>query len=305
MAKSLAERVQGLFDGTVRLAEPLSPLVSVRAGGAAEIFVKPKRAESLLPLLSWCRDEGVPLSILGGGANTLVGDRGVLGVTVQLPADLFVPEVSATAGGERLITLCAGAAITRLIQLMRAQKVVGAEFLAGIPGTLGGAVAMNAGTKNGECMSVVEEIELATPDGLAWVPRSALAVQYRHTSLPPLSIVTRVRFRLRPGDVLASEEAMKKDLGYRKSTQPLSQPNFGSVFKNPPGDHAGRLIEATGLKGQRIGDAEISTKHANWIVNLGGAKARDVAGLIRLAQVRVLAELGVELEPEVKRMGEF
>jgi UDP-N-acetylmuramate dehydrogenase len=255
-------------------------------------------------MLSRARAEGVPVHVLGGGANTLVGDLGIPGITLKLPPDLFPEEIAEYDRGGT-VTLGAGAAIVRLINAMRSRRWVGAEFLAGIPGTIGGAVAMNAGTKNGECERVLEAVELATPEGVGWVPRSALTIRYRYTELPPGAVVTRARFRLRSGDLGASQEAMEADLGYRKRTQPLSQPNCGSVFTNPPGDHAGRLIDSVGLKGTILGGAQISSQHANWIVNLGSATAADVAGLIELALRRVHEATGIVLVPEVKRVGVF
>jgi UDP-N-acetylmuramate dehydrogenase len=283
---------------------PLAPWCSVRVGGSAELFVRPKAPQVIVDVLRVTTDRGLPFTVLGGGANTLVGDGGVPGVTLKLPGDLCPEEVRADEGGA-WVTLPAGASIARLIQRMRSGGWVGAEFLAGIPGTLGGAVTMNAGTKMGECMSVVDAVELATADGIGWLPRRALAVEYRHTALPALSVVTRVRFRLPLGDVARSEAAMEADLAYRKRTQPLSQPNFGSVFKNPPGEHAGRLIEQVGLKGHVVGGAQISALHANWIVNLGAATAMDVVALMGLAQTRVKEATGFSLEPEVKRVGRF
>jgi UDP-N-acetylmuramate dehydrogenase len=288
----------------VKAGEPLAPLTSVRVGGPAEALVRPRGPEALVALLKLAREEGAPVTIIGGGANTLVGDGGIKGITLRLPGDLF-PEVAEVGAEEGRLTLGAGAAIVRLINLMRANGLVGAEFLAGIPGTLGGAVSMNAGTKNGECFRVVEAVEVATVDGVGWLTKGQIPHAYRHSELPPGSVVTRVRFHLPKGDLVASKQAMDKDLAYRKSTQPLSQPNFGSVFTNPPGDYAGRLIELVHLKGHTLGRAQVSTLHANWIVNLGGATARDVLGLITLMQERVRAETGVELKPEVKRVGEF
>jgi UDP-N-acetylmuramate dehydrogenase len=152
-------------------------------------------------------------------------------------------------------------------------------------------------------MSVVEAVELATPDGLGWV--TGLTWRYRHTDLPAGSVVTRIRFALRTGDLDESAQKMEADLAYRKRTQPLTQPSFGSVFTNPSGHFAGSLIEKANLKGHRIGNAQFSTLHANWIVNLGGATAGDVTGLMAEAQRRVLAETGVTLTPEVKRIGRF
>jgi UDP-N-acetylmuramate dehydrogenase len=301
---ALAERVARLSGCEVKPGEPLAPLTSVRVGGAAEALVRPRSPDALVALLKLAREEGVPVSILGGGANTLVGDGGVPGFTLKLPSDLF-PEVADVGPEEGRLTLGAGAAIVRLINLMRGNALVGAEFLAGIPGTLGGAVAMNAGTKNGEAFRAIEAVEVATADGVGWLEKARIPHAYRHSELPPGSVVTRVRFLLRKGDVLASKVAMDADLGYRKRTQPLSQPNFGSVFTNPPGDHAGRLIEVVGLKGHTLGRAQVSTLHANWIVNLGGATARDVLGLVTLMQQRVREETGVDMKPEVKRVGEF
>jgi UDP-N-acetylmuramate dehydrogenase len=298
----------GLVIGLAADASPgesLAPWTSLRVGGPAELLVRPRTGDALVSVLSRARGEGLPVHVLGGGANTLVGDLGIRGITLKLPPDLFPEEVQPLASGGGLVTLGAGTAIVRLPNVMRARGWVGAEFLAGIPGTIGGAVAMNAGTKNGECERVLDAVELATPDGIGWVPRSALTLRYRFTELPAGAIVTRARFRLPDGDLEASRAAMEADLAYRKRTQPLSQPNCGSVFTNPSGDHAGRLIDSVGLKGAKLGAAQISTLHANWIVNLGGARAADVLGLIERAQARVREETGIVLVPEVKRVGVF
>jgi UDP-N-acetylmuramate dehydrogenase len=304
LSSSLPERVGRLPGCDVTAGAPLAPLTSVRVGGPAEALVRPRSPEALVALLRLVREEGVPLTVLGGGANTLVGDGGIPGVTVKLPGDLFA-EVAEVGAEEGRLTLGAGAAIVRLCNVMRSQGLVGAEFLAGIPGTLGGAVTMNAGTKNGECFRVVEAVELATAEGLGWLSRADIPHGYRHTELPRGAVVTRVRFHLRKGDLEVSKKVMDEDLAYRKRSQPLSQPNFGSVFANPPGDHAGRLIESVNLKGQVIGRAQVSPLHANWIVNLGGATAHDVSSLLTLMQERVRQERGVVLQPEVKRVGVF
>jgi UDP-N-acetylmuramate dehydrogenase len=300
LGSPLDKVLEGLPVASVVRDAPLAPWCTVRVGGNADALVRPPSPEALVQVLARARAEGVPVALLGGGANTVVGDLGVRGVTLRLPADLAPERIE----GPRL-TLCAGSAIARVVTVMKQQQLVGAEFVAGIPGTLGGAVAMNAGTKNGECFRAIEAVEVATVDGVGWLAKAEIPHAYRHSELPPGSVVTRVRFRLLKGDLAASKQAMDKDLAYRKSTQPLSQPNFGSVFTNPPGDYAGRLIERVSLKGHTLGRAQVSTLHANWIVNLGGATARDVLGLITLMQERVRAETGVELKPEVKRVGEF
>ncbi len=298
------KRLSHVWDAETFADEPLAPKTSVRVGGNAELYVRPRSIDGLLEVLKTARAENLPLTLLGGGANTLVGDGGVRGITLKLPAD-FLPEEVRLSSSEGRLTIGAGAAIARLIQLAKLKGLVGAEFLAGIPGTIGGAAAMNAGTKMGECMSVVEAREIATPDGIGWTERSALLCRYRQTTLPEGGVVTRVRFLLPEGDLIKSTAQMDADLSYRKRTQPLSLPNFGSVFQNPPGDFAGRLIEAAGLKSFTIGRAQISAVHANWIVNLGGCTARDILSLMELASARVRDLTGIELRPEVKRVGVF
>ena len=171
------------LEGDIRLQEPLAQWTSIRVGGPAEILYRPLKLEQLVHALKIARQDGVPIVVLGGGANTLVGDEGVPGLTIKLPPDLF-PEEIIRQGDEATLSLGAGAAIVRLVNQMKAHRLVGAEFLAGIPGTLGGAVSMNAGTKHGECMSVVSAVEVVTAEGIGWVARERLGVRYRRTDLP-------------------------------------------------------------------------------------------------------------------------
>jgi UDP-N-acetylmuramate dehydrogenase len=292
----LARRVRG----ECRPDEPLAPRTSIKVGGPADLLVRPADPDDLAVLLAAVRSLGVPLSVLGGGANTLVADAGVRGVVVRLPAD-FGEE---RADGNRLL-LSAGAPIGRLAARGHALGLVGAEFSAGIPGTLGGATAMNAGTRLGEMKQLLTRVELATANGLGLVPAAALQLAYRHSQLPPGAVVTRVELELHPGDVGASQATMEADLAHRRRTQPLHQPSFGSTFWNPPGRFAGQLVEAVGLKGYRLGGAAFSERHANFIVNLGAATAHQVLALVRLAQARVEERFGVRLETEVKLLGQF
>jgi UDP-N-acetylmuramate dehydrogenase len=279
---------------------PLANRTAVRVGGPADLLVRPADPDALTALLRAARELAVPLTILGGGANTLVADRGVRGVVVRLPPQL-APE---SAAGERLL-LCAGAPTTRLWVRAHEAGLVGIEFVAGIPGTLGGATAMNAGTRIGEMKDVVSRVELATADGTGFVPAGELAFGYRTSRIPAGAVVTRIEFALRPGDVAASERTMQEDRERRRRTQPYDRPSFGSTFTNPPGDYAGRLIEAVGLKGHRVGNAMWSDVHANFVVNLGGARASDVLALVNLARARVKERFGIVLETEVKLVGEF
>jgi UDP-N-acetylmuramate dehydrogenase len=293
---AIEEQVRGAL---VRDA-PLAPRTAIRVGGPADLLVRPATPDDLVRALARARELGVPVFPLGGGANLLVADRGVRGVVLKLPQDLS-PE---TAANDRLV-LCAGAPAARLVA--RAQKLglVGCEFAAGIPGTLGGLVAMNAGTRVGEMKDVVARVELATADGLGWLDAAALRFAYRHAELPGGAVVTRLEVALREGDVAAAAAVMQADVERRRATQPLTQPTFGSTFRNPPGRHAGQLIEAVGLKGHREGAAQWSPVHANFVVNLGGATARDVLALVNLARARVRDAFGILLEPEVRLAGEF
>jgi UDP-N-acetylmuramate dehydrogenase len=280
--------------------EPLAPRTTIRVGGPADLLVRPADPDDLSTLLRAVRELGVPLTILGGGANTLVADRGVRGVVLRLPPDL---------GEERaegdLLLLPAGAPIARLMARAHARGLTGAEFTAGIPGTLGGATAMNAGTRAGELGDVLTRVELASAEGIGFVPASALGLGYRTSRLPAGAVVTRLECRLRPGDVALSRAAMEADVARRRRTQPLTEPTFGSTFANPPGRFAGQLIEAVGLKGHRVGNAMWSDVHANFLVNRGGATARDVLSLIGLARRLVLERFEVTLTPEVRLVGEF
>ncbi len=279
---------------------PLAPRTTVRVGGPADLLVRPADPDALSALLRAVRELGVPLSILGGGANTLVADAGVRGVVVRLPPGL-APEEGA---GTRLV-LGAGQPTSRLWIRGHALGLVGMEFVAGIPGTLGGAVAMNAGTRIGEMKDLVSRVELATANGAGFVPARELGFAYRTCRLPRGAVVTRVELVLREGDVDASERIMQEDRERRRRTQPLDKPTFGSTFRNPPGEFAGRLIEAVGLKGHRVGNATWSDVHANFVSNLGGATAHDVLALLNLARSRVKEAFGIVLEAEVRLLGEF
>jgi UDP-N-acetylmuramate dehydrogenase len=292
--------IESTVRGEILRDAPLATRTAVRVGGPADLLVRPADPDALATLLRAVRRLGVPLAVLGGGANLLVSDAGVRGVVLKLPQDL-APELES---GETL-TLNAGAPNPRLPARAHARGLVGMEFIAGIPGTLGGAVAMNAGTRIGEMKDVVSRVELAAAEGAGFVPASHLAFGYRSARIPAGAVVTRVEFRLRRGDVAASAAARKSDRDRRASTQPLDRPTFGSTFTNPPGDFAGRLIEAVGLKGHRIGNAAWSEVHANFVVNLGGATAADVVALMRLARSRVRERLGIVLETEVRLVGEF
>jgi len=293
-----------LGEGELLPNAPMSSRCTIRAGGQAAALCKPRSKESLVAVLRFLHKEGVDFFTLGKGANLLVGDKGYDGVVLSL-GDMPVEEKVQLFENRGELTLSAGQSISRLLSVGFSHGLVGAEFLSGIPGTLGGACAMNAGTPAGECMSLVLAVELATAEGVGWVEARHIGHVYRHTQLPPGSVVVGLCCALPKGDTALSKEALRKDLLRRKEAQPLELPSFGSAFKNPEGKYAGQLIESVGLKGEICGGAQISTKHANWIVNLGGATARDIFTLMEMATARVQTQHGIGLVPEVKLMGVF
>jgi UDP-N-acetylmuramate dehydrogenase len=293
---ALAARVRG---ETLRDV-PLAARTSLRVGGPADLLVRPADAGDLVDCLRAARELGVAVHVLGGGANTLVADRGIRGVVIRLPPDL---------GGETIevprLVLPASTPTARVVQRAHALGLVGGEFLRGIPGTLGGALAMNAGTRAGEMRDVVTHVELASADGPRELPAKDLGFAYRTCVLPAGAVVTRVGLLLRAGDVAQAAREMDEEWRRRAASQPLDLPSFGSTFRNPPNDFAGRLLEAAGLKGERIGGAEVSPRHANFVVNVGGATARDVLLLMQRMRARVRERFEITLETEVRLVGDF
>jgi UDP-N-acetylmuramate dehydrogenase len=239
--------------------------------------------------------------VLGNGSNALIHDEGIRGVVLKLVgnlADLGVDGTSAWAGGGLLLTV--------LLSRLDKRGLAGAEPFAGVPGTVGGAVVMNAGTRLGEAADLVESAELVLPGGdLVTLQAADLAFSYRHARIPSGAVVARARLRLVETDLEARLAQRQDFLKLRKATQPLDLPSCGSTFTNPPGDHAARLIQAAGLKGLRHGGASISTVHANFIVNHGEATAEDIRTLIATARCTVRDRFDVWLTPEVRLLGDW
>lgn len=274
----------------------LDRLVYWRVGGPAERLLDISTVAQLQGVMAL----GEPVTVLGRGSNALVHDDGVPGLTLRLGGELC--ELNLISADRAWVG--AGLGLTVLINRLDKLGLAGAEPFAGVPGTVGGAVVMNAGTTLGEAKDLVEAVEFVLPGGeLRQVPAEALAFAYRHAELPPGAILTRALLRLITEDVDARIAQRKALLERRKATQPLDLPSCGSTFTNPPGDFAGRLIEAAGLKGAQIGGAQVSPKHANFFVNTGDATAAQLAALIRLARREVLRQFGVLLTPEVRLIG--
>jgi UDP-N-acetylmuramate dehydrogenase len=295
-----AELEEALGDG-VRFEVPLARFTSLRVGGPADALAAPADRAELARLLGICARHRLPHLVLGAGFNTLALDAGVEGVVLQLGR---LRRLEERPGG--MLRAEAGVTHNQLTKLCIRGGFSGLEFGAGIPGTIGGWVAMNAGIPLREVQHVVREVEVMTPSGtgIRHLGRDSLRFVYRALrGLAPGSVILSALFAVSLSTPARVKAEVDRLLARRGATQPLDVPSCGSVFKNPPGDHAGRLIEAVGLKGLRVGGAQISTLHANFIVNLGGATAADVLALMREAQARVLAQTGRRLEPEVRVIG--
>ena len=283
------------------LDEPLADWTSLRVGGPADALVRIDRRDELAGVVALCRTHSVSVTILGGGFNALVRDGGLRGVVVRLAGLRTIRRE-----GDALVCAEAGVTHTQLTRYCAEQGRSGLEFAVGIPGTVGGWIAMNAGVHGREMKDVVTSVELFLPERGAIVTRAnaELGFRYRTATLPPGAVVTEATFGTTAGTPDEIRERQKQSMAQRRATQPVDQPSCGSVFVNPPGDYAGRLIEAAGLKGAREGAAMISPLHANFIVNTGGARAADVLRLIERVRTAVMAQFGVALETEVRIAGE-
>jgi UDP-N-acetylmuramate dehydrogenase len=286
---------------------PSAPFTTIGTGGEAALLVTLATRNALVEVLELVESSGCVWTCLGAGSNLLVADRGYPGVLIKLDEDFHyvegLPPHPVSAGSQVRITVGGGAYLTRLSAVAAEAGLSGLEAACGIPGSVGGGVAMNAGAHGWSLAEVVEEVQVASASGLVWMPADALEWGYRHCRLPKASIVTAVRLLLTPGDPEAILVHHRTLLRRRRTTQPRAVRTFGSVFKNPPGEAAGRLLEAAGLKGVRRGGAEVSNVHANFVVNLGDATTADVLVLMTLMRQGVQRASGISLEPEVRLLG--
>ncbi|MFH1347277.1 MAG: UDP-N-acetylmuramate dehydrogenase [Candidatus Margulisiibacteriota bacterium] len=279
--------------------EQLKKHTSFRIGGPADYFCVPKNIDELRQALEFAKEKGLKVAVLGAGTNLLVLEQGFPGLVIKLSGGLNSIKIK----NNRIIA-GAGVMLPRLIQALAQKGLGGLEFLVGIPGSVGGAVVMNAGAWGEEIAKYVESVKALDRSGKeTTLKKRKLKFSYRKSSLQGNHfIVTEVVLKLRKKKKKHIYKKLKEFLVNRRAGQPLGVPNCGSVFKNPKNDFAGRLIEAAGCKGMRIGDAQVSSKHANFILNLGDAKARDVLKLITAVQRKVKNEFKILLEPEVKIM---
>ena len=273
--------------------EPLAKKTWWRVGGPADAWIEADHAD-LAATLRVASAHGVPLFVLGNASNVLLADAGVRGIVVRLVGDL----AAAVREGD-VLTVGGGLKLVSLLKLAERERWPGVELFAGIPGTVGGAVTMNAGTKLGEVSDRLIDVDVLSADGNPHTLQAAdLHFGYRHAELPPGSVITAARLRF-SGTWEDTARHIADHLAWRAKTQPTDVPTCGSTFRNPPGDAAGRLIDTCGLKGFTVGRAQVSDKHANFVVNLGGATAADLRKLITPVRTRVGDQTGVGLEPEV------
>lgn len=301
----LVPEIQLISGLKLKIAEPLARYTSMKIGGPADYLIEVQSNPALAELLPVLRRHDVPFCLLGNGSNVLVSDRGVRGAVIRLTGEFKRLEWH-EKGDEILAKVGAALAVTQLVRAAAQRGYSGVEFAEGIPGSVGGALIMNAGAYGSEFEKVVDRVDGVTQDGRAiGFSRQEVHFSYRGTDLPQGMIVTGICLRLIKGQASDVSAKIRELVAKRKQSQPSGYPNSGSMFRNPPGDFAGRLIEAAGLKGKRIGRSEISRRHANFIINLGDGRAAEVRELMELAQREVRLRFGVELVPEVCLLGDW
>jgi UDP-N-acetylmuramate dehydrogenase len=290
----------------VRANEPLAPHTSWRVGGPADLWLEPADEGALSEMVLALSEAGVPWCVLGKGSNSLVSDAGVRGAVLNLEAGLGALTSQALADGTVRVVCGGGASVASLLRFAAERDLEGVEMLTGVPGSVGGAVRMNAGTHLGECRDSLLSARVMDQRGRVSTRSAAeLGFRYRGSNVGPQEIVVEATFSLEPappGQVAAVQREVKER---RRKSQPLTLPSGGSTFENPPGHKAWQLIDAAGLRGAVEGGAQISPLHPNFIVNLGGATARDIAALIRRAQQEVFRTAGVRLHTEVCWLGDW
>ncbi|MBW2568803.1 MAG: UDP-N-acetylmuramate dehydrogenase [Deltaproteobacteria bacterium] len=302
------------FNKNVKFNEPMDRHTSLRVGGPAQVFVAPESPEKLVELIKWCGQKKIPYTIFGNGTNLLVKDSGIRGVVIVLTKCLNKITQMGADNDRVIVTALSGARLQTLCRFAIENSLKGMNFALGIPGTVGGGISMNAGTACGTMESVLDSIEILLPTGKnKIISKNNLCFECRKLSwnmekedaYKDQSIILSGCFCLHHSDPQELKEEANKILKTRRKNQPKGLPNAGCFFKNPSsGKTAGKLIEMAGLKGKSIGGAKISSKHANFILNTGGASASDMLALMELVQEKVLKIFNIELETEIKIVGE-
>ena len=294
--------LQNVMGGSgIFMEEPMKKHTTFRVGGPADVLVQPDET-ALAAILALCRQYHVSYSFIGNGSNLLVGDKGIRGVVIEMTDPMGNIEVDGTK-----ITAQAGAMLSKIANTAASNGLGGMELAAGIPGSVGGAVVMNAGAYGGEMKDIIEKVYVLDENGAQLeLDRDALDLGYRHSCIPEKKyIVTKVVLELVPRNEAEIRSEMKELNEKRAEKQPLQYPSAGSTFKRPEGYFAGKLIMDAGLRGYQVGGAQVSEKHCGFVINKGDATAADICQLMRDVSDKVQAQFGVVLEPEVKMIGEF
>lgn len=294
--------LQNVMGGSgIFMEEPMKKHTTFRVGGPADVLVQPDET-ALAAILALCRRYHVSYSFIGNGSNLLVGDKGIRGVVIEMTDPMGNIEVDGTK-----ITAQAGAMLSKIANTAASNGLGGMEFAAGIPGSVGGAVVMNAGAYGGEMKDIIEKVYVLDENGAQLeLDRDALDLGYRHSCIPEKKyIVTKVVLEFVPRNEAEIRSEMKELNEKRAEKQPLQYPSAGSTFKRPEGYFAGKLIMDAGLRGYQVGGAQVSEKHCGFVINKGDATAADICQLMRDVSDKVQAQFGVVLEPEVKMIGEF
>jgi len=295
----LLHKMKQALRGDILTQEPLAGHTTFRIGGPADFYVSPMDLEDLRSALDFSRQEGFRCFVIGRGSNLLVSDDGFRGIVLDLSGAFHQ-----MASSGLVVTAGSGVLLGDLVDFCIRKKLKGIERLAGIPGQVGGGIRMNAGAFGTEVADLLQSVRLIDFSGtLLHIHRDQILMKYRSTDLPADAAIIEADFRMERGDAEEMADTREEILKKRREKQPLSLPSAGSVFKRPPGDFAGRMIEEAGLKGLRIGDAMVSKKHANFIVNCGFATAVDVLRLVEEIQKRVRQMFHVDLEPEIQLLG--
>lgn len=296
-------RFAASMDLPVKTREPMSRHTTFHIGGPAEYFVEPRGAEEIRQVMECCRREEIPFLALGNGSNLLVSDAGIRGVVASCAGLRELRFAGCGDGGARIFA-GAGLSLREVCEAAREHSLTGLEFAYGIPGSVGGAVYMNAGAYGGEMKDAVAAASFVGAGEDGRLTGEELRFGYRRSAFTDSPrTVTGAEFCLLPGAKDRISARMEELMGRRKFKQPLEMPSAGSVFRRPPGHYAGTLIQNCGLKGLRVGGAQVSLKHAGFIVNAGGATCADVQNLIEKIRQEVFRQTGVELQPEVKMVG--
>jgi UDP-N-acetylmuramate dehydrogenase len=301
----LARELKLITGVRIKVSEPLARHTSIKVGGPADFFIDVDKLSAMPRVLKTLNRYRMDFCLLGNGSNVLVSDRGVRGAVLHLAGEFkrieWCPE-----GEIAWAKVGAAYAVTQLVREAARKGYSGLEFAEGIPGTMGGALFMNAGAYGSEFEKIFDQVGGFTREGEPIrFCRKETTFTYRDSHLPEGMVIAEVRLRLQREDSAQVSSRVRELVSRRKAGQPSGYPNSGSMFRNPRGDFAGRLIEAAGLKGKTIGHAQISQRHANFIVNLGRAKAEDIRQLMALARAEVRRRFGIELEPEVRLLGEW